>query len=78
VVEVDVRDEGGVDLFKLGSVESYASPEVPDPGAKDGVGQQPDAVQLDQYGRVPDVEDPAGDDSATFLRCHGEPILSPR
>ncbi len=32
---------------------------------KDGVGQQADPVQLDQYGRVPDVEESAGDGLST-------------
>ena len=59
VVEVDVRDESGVDPFELGTIERYAPSEVPHPGANDGVGQQANPVQLDQYGRVPDVEEPA-------------------
>ena len=67
VVEVDVRDESGVDASELVRVERYAPPEVPHPRAQDGVGQQADPVQLDQDGRVPDVEKP----TATFRRCHG-------
>ena len=85
VVEMDVRDEGGVDALELGRVERYAPPEVPHPGAKDGVGQQADPVQLDQDGRVSDVEDPAGDGflwchRSSVRRCHhlGVPTLSPR
>ena len=85
MVEVDVRDEGGVDRSELAFVERDAPPEMPHPGAKDGVSQQAYAVQLDQNGRVPDVEDPAGDG---FLWCHrasvfrclhfGVPTFSPR
>lgn len=37
VVEVDVRKESGVDRCEFGCVERYAPPEVPYPGAKDGV-----------------------------------------
>ena len=61
VVEVDVRNESGVDPFKFGCVERHAPPEVPHPVPKDGVRQQADPVQLDQDGRVPDVEQPARD-----------------
>jgi hypothetical protein len=59
MIEMDVRNESGVDLSELGCIERYAPPQVPHPLAKNGVRQQPDPVQLDQYGRVPDVEKPA-------------------
>ena len=55
---------------ELVRVERHAPPEVPDPGAKDGVRQQADPVQLDQYGRVPDVEKPARDGLRAAILLH--------
>ena len=58
MVEMNVRDESGVEPSELGGGR-HAPPEVQHPVPKDGVRQQADAVQLDQDGRVSDVEKPA-------------------
>ena len=58
MVEVNVRDESGVDPAEVGR-ERYAPPQVQHPVPKYGVRQQADPVQFDQDGRVSDVEKPA-------------------
>lgn len=58
VVEMGVRDEDAVERAERGEVDGAALPaQVGDAAAKDGVGEQPGAVELDEDGRVADVGD---------------------
>ena len=77
---MDVRDERRRQPAQgLRDVRNTA-PQVEDALAQDGVGQQPYAVQLDQDGRVPDVDEPCGCryavPAASRLYAHSAAITS--
>jgi len=55
-----VRHEHGVDPAGIGGRRA-GSEQVRDPAPQQGIGQEPDAVELDEDGRVPEVGDPPGD-----------------
>jgi hypothetical protein len=57
VVEVEMRDEDGIDVHERLDVDRPDAPQVHDAGAEQWVRQEAHAVELDEDRRVSDVED---------------------
>jgi hypothetical protein len=55
-----VRDEHRIEVREALGPQRGPAPEVEDAATEDGVRQQTDPVQLDQDGRVPDVDQSGG------------------
>ena len=68
MVVVDVREQDGVDAGEPRGLQRDPTAQVADPGAQDGIRQQPDPVELDQDGGMPDVQQPR--------RCYLTPASS--
>ena len=68
MVIVDVREQDGVDAGDPRGLQRDSAAQVADAGAQDGVRQQTDPVQLDQDGRMPDIQQPG--------RCYLTPASS--
>jgi hypothetical protein len=68
MVVVDVGEQDSVDSGQFGGVQRNAAAQVADPGPQNRIRQQTDAVQLDQDGRMPDVQQPG--------RCYLTPASS--
>ena len=60
VVEVNVRDEYGIDVTQDFRGDLTYATEVQESGTKKRVGQEPHALHLYENGRVPDVDDSGG------------------
>ena len=77
---MDVRDERRRQPAKGPRDVRNPASEVEDAPAKDGVGQQTNAVQFQQDGRVPDVDEPCGCryavPAASRLYAHSAAITS--
>ena len=59
MVVVDMRDQNGVDpRYGLIDVDPDPTAQVQHPPPDQRIGDEPDAVQLDQNGRVADVDEP--------------------
>lgn len=56
MIEMEVRDEDGVDFAQEARVHLDDTTKMYDPRPKQRVGQQANAVHVDQHGRVSDVE----------------------
>jgi hypothetical protein len=57
MVEVEMRDENGIDRVGLDGVHPADPTEMQEPGPEQRIGQHADPVHVDEYGGVPDVHD---------------------
>jgi len=75
VVEVEVREQHGVDAAHGPQVELRGPAQVHDPLSQQRVGEELDAVHVHEHGRVPDVRDlraPAGHAQRSYASRSGK------